>query len=196
MFTGIIEDVGTVRALEIGPNGETLLDIESHVVTPDTREGDSIAVNGVCLTVVDMVGPRFRVGLAPETLRRSSLGVLDVGSRVNLERSLAANGRFGGHIVQGHVETTAIIRDRTVDGDSLRLTFAIHAEWSRYIVPKGYIAIDGISLTVIDAQKDWFSVMLIAYTQQHVTLARQAVGYAANIETDIMGRYLQHDHDT
>lgn len=186
MFTGIVEEMGTVIHLQDGQ-----LDVACALVVSDVAEGDSIAVNGVCLTVVERSGEGFRAGLAPETLSRTNLGVLQAGNRVNLERSMAADGRFGGHMVQGHVETTAELAERTVDGDSLRLSFRLDPAYARYIVPKGYVAIDGISLTVIHAWEDGFSVMLIAFTQQMVTLADQTVGYRANIETDIVGRYVE-----
>jgi riboflavin synthase len=186
MFTGIVEETGTVRRLVDGQ-----LDVACRVVVSDAAVGDSIAVNGVCLTVVERWAEGFRAGLAPETLKRTNLGALDVGSHVNLERSMAAGGRFGGHMVQGHVETTAEIVERTVDGDSLRLSFRMDPAYARYVVPKGYVAIDGISLTVVNAWEDGFSVMLIAFTQQKVTLAAQPVGYRVNIETDIVGRYME-----
>lgn len=184
MFTGIVEEMGTVSRLQDGQ-----LDVACALVIGDAAQGDSIAVNGVCLTVVARSEGGFRAGLAPETLSRTNLGGLKAGSRVNLERSMAADGRFGGHLVQGHVETTAELVERTVDGDSLRLSFRLDPAYARYVVPKGYVAIDGISLTVIQAWEDGFSVMLIAFTQKMVTLADQKVGYRANIETDIVGRY-------
>ncbi len=186
MFTGIVEETGTVRHLDGGQLG-----VACSLVVSDASVGDSIAVNGVCLTVVERSDDGFRAGLAPETLRRTNLGALRAGDRVNLERSMAADGRFGGHMVQGHIETTAELVDRTVDGDSLRLSFRLDPAHARYIVPKGYVAIDGTSLTVVDARDDGFSVMLIAFTQEMVTLATQPVGYRANIETDIVGRYLE-----
>lgn len=186
MFTGIVEETGTVSRLQGGQ-----LEVACSLVVEDAAEGDSIAINGVCLTVVERTAEGFRVGLAPETLSRTNLGMLQTGSRVNLERSMAANGRFGGHMVQGHVETTAELVERTIDGDSLRMSFRLNPAFARYIVPKGYVAIDGTSLTVIQAWEDGFSVMLIAYTQEVVTLADQRVGYRANIETDIVGRYVE-----
>ncbi|MEQ9105525.1 MAG: riboflavin synthase [Rhodothermales bacterium] len=186
MFTGIVEETGMVRHLDGGQ-----LDVACSLVVTDASVGDSIAVNGVCLTVVERSADGFRAGLAPETLSRTNLGALGAGDRVNLERSMAADGRFGGHMVQGHIETTAELVERTVDGDSLRLSFRLDPAYVRYVVPKGYVAIDGTSLTVVDARDDGFSVMLIAFTQQMVTLGTQPVGYRANIETDIVGRYME-----
>ena len=190
MFTGIVEEIGSVQALEAGGNGTTMT-IEATKVIEDVQQGDSIAVNGTCLTVTEFDEHTFKVGLAPETLRRTSLGVLNVGDGVNLERSMPANGRFGGHVVQGHVDTTGRIRSRVEDGDSLVLTIELAQEYLRYLVPKGYVAVDGTSLTVIDVLEDAFTLMLIAYTQEHVTLADQPVGYRPNIEVDIFGKYIE-----
>lgn len=190
MFTGIIEEIGTVRQLKETPDG-VVLAVEAATVLQDVHEGDSIAVNGTCLTVTDFDEEVFTVGLAPETLRRTSLGVLGPGDGVNLERSMPANGRFGGHVVQGHVDTTGRIRSREEDGESLVLTIELDPEYLRYLIPKGYVAVDGTSLTVIDVLDDAFTLMLIAYTQEHVTLARQSVGYRPNIEVDIFGKYIE-----
>lgn len=190
MFTGIIEEIGTVRELSDADDGVSL-SIEASKVLEDVQQGDSIAVNGTCLTVVTFDRTSFEVGLAPETLRRTSLGVLGPGDGVNLERSMPANGRFGGHVVQGHVDTTGRIRSREVDGDSLVLTIELDPDYLRYLVPKGYIAVDGTSLTVIDVLEDAFTLMLIAYTQEHVTLSKQPVGYRPNIEVDIFGKYIE-----
>ncbi|MGB1048095.1 MAG: riboflavin synthase [Rhodothermales bacterium] len=190
MFTGIIEEIGRVVTLAEAHDGTTMT-IEGTKVIEDVRLGDSIAVNGTCLTVTEFDAQTFKVGLAPETLRRTSLGVLNPGDQVNLERSMPANGRFGGHVVQGHVDTTGRIRHRVKDGDSLVLTIELDSEYLKYLVPKGYVAIDGTSLTVIDVLEDAFTLMLIAYTQEHVTLADQPVGYRPNIEVDIFGKYIE-----
>ncbi|MGB0650127.1 MAG: riboflavin synthase [Rhodothermales bacterium] len=190
MFTGIIEEIGRVLTLAEAHDGTTMT-IEGTKVIEDVRLGDSIAVNGTCLTVTEFDAQTFKVGLAPETLRRTSLGVLNPGDQVNLERSMPANGRFGGHVVQGHVDTTGRIRHRVKDGDSLVLTIELDSEYLKYLVPKGYVAIDGTSLTVIDVLEDAFTLMLIAYTQEHVTLADQPVGYRPNIEVDIFGKYIE-----
>ena len=190
MFTGIVEEVG--RVLDLDQNSEgTTMTIGAKTVVEDVRLGDSIAVNGTCLTVTEFDECSFKVGLAPETMRRTSLGALEQGDGVNLERSMPAEGRFGGHVVQGHVDTTGRIRFREVDGDSLVLTIELSPEYLKYLVPKGYVAVDGISLTVIDVIEDAFTLMLIAYTQEHVTLARQPEGYRPNIEVDIFGKYIE-----
>jgi riboflavin synthase len=190
MFTGIVEEVG--RVLDLDQNSEgTTMTIGATTVVEDVRLGDSIAVNGTCLTVTEFDACSFKVGLAPETMRRTSLGALEQGDGVNLERSMPAEGRFGGHVVQGHVDTTGRIRSRKVDGDSLVLTIELSPEYLKYLVPKGYVAVDGISLTVIDVLEDAFTLMLIAYTQEHVTLARQPEGYRPNIEVDIFGKYIE-----
>jgi len=190
MFTGIVEEVGRVLDLDQGSDGTTMT-IEATTVVEDVRMGDSIAVNGTCLTVTAFDDRSFKVGLAPETMRRTSLGALGTGDGVNLERSMPAEGRFGGHVVQGHVDTTGRIRSREVDGDSLVLTIELSQDYLKYLVPKGYVAVDGISLTVIDVLEDAFTLMLIAYTQEHVTLARQPEGYRPNIEVDIFGKYIE-----
>lgn len=190
MFTGIVEEIGRVTSLAQAHDGTTMT-IEAEKVIQDVQQGDSIAVNGTCLTVTQFDEHGFKVGLAPETLRRTSLGVLNPGDGVNLERSMPANGRFGGHVVQGHVDTTGRIRHRVEDGDSLVLTIELDPEYLKYLVPKGYVAVDGTSLTVIDVLEDAFTLMLIAYTQEHVTLADQPVGYRPNIEVDIMGKYIE-----
>ncbi|PIQ60175.1 MAG: riboflavin synthase [Bacteroidetes bacterium CG12_big_fil_rev_8_21_14_0_65_60_17] len=194
MFSGIVEETGRIDALEAedGPVGGTTLTIHGPRVLEGTGLGDSIAVNGVCLTVISRTDDQFTVGLAPETLRKTNLGTLSPGDSVNLERALRVDGRFDGHMVQGHVETTARIRERIVDGDSLRMHFDIDPAFGRYIVPKGYVAVDGISLTVVDAAESEFSIMLIAWTRDHVTLSRKTIGNVVNIETDIVGRYVEH----
>lgn len=190
MFTGIVEEIGTVEELsEVG--GGWSLTVQASTVLEDTGLGDSLAVNGVCLTVTDMTDSAFTVGLSPETLRRTNLGDLRPGDRVNLERSLALNGRIGGHFVQGHIDGTGVIRAFRPEGDSLWVTVAAPGELLRYIVPKGYIAVDGTSLTVVDVLEDAFTFMLVAYTQQHITLPHKPVGSRVNLEVDILGKYIE-----
>ena len=190
MFTGIVEEMGTVARLE-QRSGGWHLDVDGAIVLEGTRLGDSIAVNGVCLTVTSQAGHRMTFGLAPETLERTNLGDLSPGDRVNLERSLAANGRLGGHFVQGHVDGTGVLVERRVDGDSLRMSLQAEPPLLRYIVPKGYIAVDGASLTVIDVLKDRFTFMLIAYTQQHIVLPSRPLGGRVNLEVDILAKYAE-----
>jgi len=190
MFTGIVEEIGNVQALEQIAEGWSLT-ISARRVIKGVQLGDSIAVNGTCLTVTTLTDHSFTVGLAPETLRRTNLGDLRPGDGVNLERSLAANGRVDGHFVQGHVDGTGIIRSIEPEGDSVWVTVEAPSHLLRYIVPKGFIAVDGISLTVVDVLKDTFTFMLIAHTQQHVTLPRKPLGARVNLEVDILGKYVE-----
>jgi riboflavin synthase len=186
MFTGIVEETGTVQSWK----GETLR-IAASLVLEGTRLGDSIAVEGACLTVTGLGADWFAVGVSPETMRRTSLGERRTGDRVNLERALAAGQRMGGHYVQGHVDGTATILDRQLDGSSLRLTFSAPASLERYIVEKGFIAIDGVSLTVTETATGRFGVMLVEYTQQAVTLPGKPVGAAVNLEVDVLAKYVE-----
>ena len=153
MFSGIVEEVGMVERMTERPGGATLT-IRAPTVLEGMKVGDSIAFNGVCLTVVRFDATTFDVELAPETLRKTCLGVLQTGDEVNMERSLAANGRLGGHIVQGHVDSTADIIAMQPDGEGVMMTFRAPLSMMKYIVSKGYIAIDGMSLTVVDTGPD------------------------------------------
>jgi len=190
MFTGIVEEVGRVASLECRTGGWHLA-VRSKIVSEGTRLGDSICVNGVCLTVTALQDDQLTFGLAPETLQRTNLGDLKPGDGVNLERSLPANGRFGGHFVQGHVDGTGVLVDRRPDGDSLRMAVAAEPALLRYIVPKGYIAVDGTSLTAIDVLRDRFTFMLISYTQQHIVLPTRPLGAKINLEVDILAKYAE-----
>ncbi len=190
MFTGIVEEIGTVEALtEVA--GSWSLTVRASTVLEDTALGHSLAINGACLTVTNLTDLAFSVGLSPETLRRTNLGDLRPGDAVNLERSLAVNGRFGGHFVQGHIDGTGVIRAFRPEGDALWVTVAAPDALLRYIIPKGYIAVDGTSLTVVDVLEDAFTFMLVAYTQQHITLPRKSVGSRVNLEVDILGKYVE-----
>ncbi|MFC7511648.1 riboflavin synthase [Streptomyces thermocarboxydus] len=189
MFTGIVEELGEVTAVE------TLDDacrfrLRGPVVTQGAKHGDSIAVNGVCLTVVDHEGDEFTADVMAETLKRSSLGALAVGSRVNLERPTAVGDRLGGHIVQGHVDGTGEILDRTLRalGDRHDL---LPADLSRYVVEKGSITVDGISLTVVDAGRDHFTVSLIPTTLALTTLGIKKPGDPVNLEVDVIAKYVE-----
>lgn len=186
MFTGIVEELGTVREARPG----TLV-IAGASVLADMKLGDSIAVDGVCLTVVDRAEHTFTVNVQPETLRRSNLGSLQPGRRVNLERALAVGGRFGGHIVQGHVDATGRIAGLRPDGDGLIVRFEAPRDVMRYVVRKGFIAVNGISLTVVDAQDDWFTVALVRYTREHVALLDGGVGATVNLEVDVLAKYVE-----
>ncbi len=186
MFTGIVEEVGTVRALSARS-----LTIRARTVLEGLRLGDSISVNGVCLTVTAIEEEAFVVGLMPETLRRSNLGRLRAGEAVNLERALPADGRLGGHFVQGHVDATGALLAVWDEGPARWLRISAPPEVARYLVPKGFIAVDGVSLTVVDCDEGSFTVSLVGYTQEHVTLSRRRPGYLVNLEADVLGKYVE-----
>ena len=190
MFTGIVEEVGNVRALE-ERDGGVYLQVGASIVCDDLRLGDSVSVNGVCLTVTHYDAAAFTVGLAPETLRRTNLGDLRAGDGVNLERAVAAGGRMGGHYVQGHVDGTGEIVAARPEGDSLWMTFRAPADLLPYLVVKGFVAIDGISLTITERRDDTFSVALVAYTQSAVTLAGKQPGDRVNLEVDVIAKYVE-----
>jgi riboflavin synthase alpha subunit len=190
MFTGIVEEIGTVETLAEIAGGWSLT-VRATTVLEHTRLGDSLAINGACLTVTNLTDHSFTVGLSPETLRRTNLGDLKPGDGVNLERSLALNGRLGGHFVQGHIDGTGVVRAFHPEGDSLWVAVAAPAALLRYIVPKGYIAVDGTSLTVVDVLDDAFTFMLVAYTQQHITLPRKSIGSRVNLEVDMLSKYVE-----
>lgn len=200
MFTGIVEEVGRVQRLWQSADSWQLR-IAAASVLADVQLGHSIAINGTCLTVTEFTPQSFTVGLSPETLRCTNLGELLTDAEVNLERSLAANGRIGGHFVQGHVDGTGVITKKQPEGDSLWLTIDPAPDLLRLIVPKGYVAIDGTSLTVVDVTSKHFTFMLVAYTQTHITLPRKPIGDRVNIEVDILGKYVKSlvegvSHDT
>lgn len=194
MFTGIIEELGEVVRLEAGPESARLT-VRGPVVTADARRGASIAVNGVCLTVVDLDADRFTADVMLETLRRTSLGALVPGAPVNLERPLAADGRFGGHIVQGHVDGVGRVIGRT-PGDRWEVVgVALPPALARYVVEKGSIAVDGVSLTVAsvsdDAAHPSLTVSLIPETLARTTLGVRAVGEPVNLEVDVLAKYVE-----
>ncbi len=190
MFTGIVEEIGTVESLE-EREGSVHLTIAAQTVPGDLRLGDSVSVNGACLTVTAHDPGRFTVGLAPETLRRTNLGDLRAGDGVNLERALAVGARMGGHYVQGHVDGVGTVKAARPEGDSLWMTFAAPAELLPYLVVKGFVAVDGISLTITERVADTFSVALVAYTQSAVTLARKRPGERVNLEVDVIAKYVE-----
>jgi len=190
MFTGIVEEIGKVEALGQGGGGYQLR-VRARKITEDVKLGDSIAVNGVCLTVTAFDVNGFAVGLSPETLRRTNLEGMKPGDRVNLERALRPSDRLGGHFVQGHVDGVGTIAERRREGDSILMRFRVPEEISQFIVEKGFIAVDGVSLTVTGCGADWFSVALIAFTQGVVALAEKGAGDAVNLEVDIVGKYVQ-----
>lgn len=190
MFTGIIEEVGTVSRVQHSGNS-SFIEIQAKKVLEDVHLGDSIAVNGVCLTVTHFGGGVFRADVMNETLNRSSLGSLTNGSPVNLERAMAANGRFGGHIVSGHIDGTGIITDIKNDGIAVWYTVSAAPELLRYIVEKGSIAIDGISLTVAKVTDTSFSVSIIPHTAAQTILSTKKTGDTVNLENDIIAKYAE-----
>jgi len=190
MFTGLVEEMGTVRALETTDTG-TRLSIGAVITRPGLALGDSVAVDGACLTVTDLDPDGFWVGLAPETLQRTNLGERQVGDRLNLERSLQLGGRLGGHYVQGHVDGVCEVVEKRVDGDSLRMTFLGPSELMRYVVVKGYICLDGVSLTVTERSGQRFGVALVAYTQSMITMPLKPIGATVNVEVDVIAKYVE-----
>lgn len=189
MFTGIIEEVGKVIAVQ--KSSSSFIKIQAKNVLEDVHLGDSIAVNGVCLTVTEFEKNCFRADVMNETLNRSSLGALKSGSPVNLERAMAANGRFGGHIVSGHIDGTGTISELNNDGIAVWYTISASPEIMRYIVEKGSIAIDGISLTVAKVTDSSFSVSIIPHTAEQTILSTKKVGDIVNLENDIVGKYVE-----
>jgi riboflavin synthase len=190
MFTGIVEEIGVVSRVQRATKGYEIT-IRARVARQDVRLGDSIAVNGVCLTVTQLTTDSFTLGVSPETRSRTNLEQLREGDSVNLERSLTPTSRMGGHFVQGHIDGVGRVVAFRPEKDSLWVTIEAPPLLMRYVVPKGFIALDGVSLTVVDVGADRFTVMLVAYTQQQISLARQTVGYAVNIEVDVLGKYVE-----
>ena len=190
MFAGIIEEMGTVRRLNQSPN-RCELELSASKVLEGTQIGDSIAVNGVCLTVIRLGEEHFTADVMPETLRRSNLGQLKPGSKVNLERAMAANGRFGGHIVAGHIDGTGKILAMQPEGNAVLVTISVTPELLRYVVEKGSIAIDGISLTVAAVDGEGFSVSTIPHTVAQTNLNQRRRGDPVNLETDVVGKYIE-----
>ncbi|MEM7531137.1 MAG: riboflavin synthase [Chloroflexota bacterium] len=190
MFTGIVEEVGQVRRVQRAGQGYDLT-IAAKVVLGGTKLGDSICVNGTCLTVTHFDHESFTVGLAPETRERTNLVYLRQGTAVNLERSLTPTSRMGGHFVQGHIDGVGTVAQFRPDEDALWVTIQVDPDLMRYIVPKGFITLDGVSLTVVDVYDDSFTVSLIAYTQTEIILPSQKVGYEINVEVDILGKYVE-----
>ncbi len=190
MFTGIIEELGTVESLTLGRES-AVLRVRGPQVLTDATPGASIAVNGVCLTVVDHDDESFSVDVMAETLRRSSMGALRPGSRVNLERAMAASGRLGGHIVQGHVDATGEIVAREPGDHWEVVTIALPDAVARYVVEKGSIAVDGISLTVASVAPGRFTVSLIPTTLALTTLGSARVGDPVNLEVDVLAKYVE-----
>ncbi|KAL9600691.1 MAG: hypothetical protein Q9219_003021 [cf. Caloplaca sp. 3 TL-2023] len=194
MFTGIVETIGTVTSLTPSPTGTTLTITDCAPLLTDAHLGDSISINGTCLTLTSFTASTFTVGVSPETLRRTNLGALAPSSPVNLERAVSATTRMGGHFVQGHVDTVATIVAVREDGEARVLRLRPRERGVlRYVVEKGYVCLDGASLTVtaVEDEEGWWEVMLIAYTQEKVVTAGKGVGEEVNVEVDMVGKYVE-----
>lgn len=190
MFTGLIEDVGTVVSFE-NRGAAARLAVRTTIPLSEVRDGDSIAVNGGCLTVTSSSGDTVYFDLSPETVQRSSLRGLKPGQSVNLERALRLSDRLGGHIVTGHIDCVATVASRRETSGNIVFSFRLGTEWARYIVEKGSITIDGISLTVNSVSTDGFTVNIIPHTAAKTTLAVRKPGDEVNIETDILAKYVE-----
>ena len=190
MFTGIIEELGTIKNLTSVTNGARI-EVNAPTILSDAKIGDSIAVNGVCLTVVTMTKNSFTADVSGETLRRTSLKQINAGSRVNLERPMMPNSRFGGHIVQGHVDGMGEFLQVKAEGESWIVRIGFPAELGKYIVEKGSITVDGISLTVAALTETWFEIAVIPHTRQVTNLSSLNRGEAVNLEVDIIAKYVE-----
>lgn len=190
MFSGIIEEVGTVAAID-SLNDSVVININATKVVSDIHHGASISVNGVCLTVVDFDKDSFQVDVMAESLDRSNLGALKIGDHVNLERALQADGRLDGHIVQGHVDATTVLLTKTTSDHWEVLRIALPTALARYVVHKGSIAVNGVSLTVSKLGEDYFEVSLIPTTLAETTFQQLAVGAQLNLEVDVLGKYVE-----
>lgn len=191
MFTGIIEETGRILAVRRNSAGGAVLEIGAETIMDGLRTGDSVAVNGVCLTASALSGTGFSADVTPQTLRMSALGALSAGSMVNLERAMRADGRFGGHIVSGHADGTGRIESLRREGNAVLMRVSAPAEIMRLIVPKGSVAVDGISLTVAMAGETDFTVSLIPHTFSATALPTKRAGDAVNLENDIIGKYVE-----
>lgn len=190
MFTGIIEEVGTVKSI-VRSSNSAVLTINAKLVTSDIKLGESIAVNGLCLTVTDYSKTEFSADIMPESLRRSSLGSLKNGSKVNLERAMPAIGRFGGHIVSGHIDGTGRISKIRRESNAVWYTVEADKSILKYIVTKGSVALDGISLTIAEVTANNFSVSVIPHTAENTILPTKYTGDSVNIENDCIGKYIE-----
>lgn len=190
MFTGIIEEIGTVANIERGAKSSRIT-ISADKIFDDLKIGDSVSVNGMCATAAGISGNTFTADIMAESMRRTALGELKKGARVNLERAMQLNGRFGGHIVSGHIDGTGIVRSQRREDNAVWLTVGAPENIMRYIIEKGSIAIDGVSLTVALVYADAFSVSLIPHTAGETTLLSKHTGEKVNLECDIVGKYIE-----
>lgn len=192
MFTGLVEEKGSVVSIESINDGTAIeLTVAASVVHSDANIGDSIAINGCCLTVIKIDGDQLSFEAGSETLSRTNLGKLETGSPVNLERALAVGQRMGGHYVSGHIDVLATVDQRNEDGQWAEFWFRVPSEWTKQMANKGSVAIDGISLTLVEVQAERFSVALIPHTLAATTLRDRNVGDTVNIETDLLAKYVQ-----
>ena len=189
MFTGIIEELGLIKKIRTKSSG-LQFSISAKEVMDDLKIGDSLSINGVCLTVIQYYADLLTFDLVSETLEKSNLGDLNEGDSVNLERALKVDGRFGGHIIQGHVETLGVILDKQTEKDNIILSVGLDPEWMRFCIPKGSIALDGISLTISRIEANIIEVSLIPHTLKNTTLGMKNKSDTLNVETDIIGKYV------
>ncbi|ABQ14045.1 riboflavin synthase [Dichelobacter nodosus] len=191
MFTGIIQSVGTITAIAAHGNDLSLEICAEQFDLSHSHLGDSIAVNGVCLTVIDFISKGFRVDVSAETLRLTTIARWRVDTRVNLEPAATLNTQLGGHLVSGHVDGIAVLKERVTEGRSQRLQFSVPTALTKYIARKGSITVDGVSLTINDIQGDQFSVMIVPHTQKNTIIDDYHIGQAVHIEVDLLARYLE-----
>ena len=189
MFTGLIEELGTLTRVEVRPSGRRM-GVRAPAVAADARVGDSIALNGCCLTVVERSDEGFAVDVVPETLRRTTLGEWQEGDAINLERSLRLDQRLGGHLVQGHIDGVGTVRAVALEGEGSRVTIEVPPELARFVAEKGSLAVDGVSLTVARGLPMGCEIALIPHTLRHTTAGRYAPGHRVNVEVDLVARYL------
>ena len=190
MFTGIIEGQGTITGILPTSQGKRLT-IDADFMLDQTKIGDSIAVGGACLTVVAIDGKRFKVDISPETLTKTTLGKAKIGNRVNLERALRLSGRIDGHLVSGHIDGMGIVKNKQNIGNAIIVTIGIPESISRYMIKKGSVAVDGISLTINNCSRDSFDVSIIPHTAKLTTISFNKIGDLVNIETDMIGKYVE-----
>lgn len=190
MFTGLIEGIGKITQISRLADGMRL-SVAPPFALAEVQMGESIAVNGACLTVVDLTARAFTVEVSAETLGRTTFSLKKQGDLVNLERALRLGDRLGGHLVTGHVDGVGILTGRVAGRQSIQLKFTLPSRWARYVIEKGSIAVEGISLTVNACERDWFMVNIVPYTAERTTIARLREGDKVNIETDIIGKYVE-----
>ncbi len=190
MFTGIIEEIGTIESAKPGKQSAEIR-INAHKVTGDLKVGDSINTNGVCLTVIAFDKNSFTVEAVAETMKKTNLSELNAGDKVNLERAVKLNDRLGGHLVSGHVDGTGTILDKKQEGNAFNISIKAERSSLKYIIPKGSVAVDGISLTVVDVNNEFFTISVIPHTSVQTTLVSKNSGNTVNIECDLIGKYIE-----